>query len=76
MISTKENIADILTKVLPRETHEKFVRQMGLNWRRRDTRGSVKECVGGARRDLPDIMVFKCFIVTNHSQLFVVYHNI
>ncbi len=42
-ISTKENIADILTKALPRATHEKFVRQMGLNWRRHDARGSVKE---------------------------------
>lgn len=42
-VRTTENVADILTKALPRVAHERFVREMGLDWKRRDTRGSVKD---------------------------------
>ncbi|KAF7333549.1 Retrotransposon Ty1-copia subclass [Mycena sanguinolenta] len=40
----KENVADIFTKALPRVAHERCVRQLGLDWRRRelDARGSVE----------------------------------
>jgi len=34
-IPGKENIADIMTKSLPRAAHERIVRELGLDWRRR-----------------------------------------
>jgi hypothetical protein len=43
-VPSKENVADIFTKALPRIAHERIVGQMGLDWRRRelDARGSVE----------------------------------
>jgi hypothetical protein len=32
----KDNVADIMTKALPRSVHEKIVAQLGLDWRHRD----------------------------------------
>jgi hypothetical protein len=37
-IPGKENVADILTKALPRIAHERIVGEMGLDWRRKVAR--------------------------------------
>lgn len=35
-VSTKDNVADILTKLLPRPQHEKFIRMMDLDWKQHE----------------------------------------
>ena len=43
-ISTHDNVADILTKPLPKPIYQKFVLMMNLDWHRHGVRGSVEDC--------------------------------
>jgi hypothetical protein len=42
-VSSSGNLADFLTKSLPKASHSRFVSMLGLDWKRLDARGSVKE---------------------------------
>ena len=41
-VASSQNLADIMTKSLPREKHRRIVTALGLDWWYHDSRGSVK----------------------------------
>lgn len=41
-VSSSQNLADIMTKSLPKDKHRRIVMGLGLDWWYQDTRGSVK----------------------------------
>jgi len=41
-VASSQNLADIMTKSLPKEKHRRIVTALGLDWWYHDSRGSVK----------------------------------
>lgn len=42
-VESAANLADILTKPLPKSSHNRIVSEIGLDWRTRGARGSVED---------------------------------